>query len=146
MTLRAAAQAGRPRLADAAVIVGQHIEAVRMQKGGEAGVIAAAHGGGRVDDHHWPRRIGLRMAPDKAFQCVGVLGGEGDRQRGRGSLAHGVSNCGSMPAGYRRRHSATNETSAWKACGSGMLGCRGFKGREVGQNGPSRQLLDVSGI
>ena len=36
----------------------------------------------RVDDHHWPRRTGLRMAPDKAFRCVGVLGGEGDRQGG----------------------------------------------------------------
>ena len=45
-----AAHRRRPRFADAAIVVGQHIEAVAVQVFGEARVIAAAHRGRGVDD------------------------------------------------------------------------------------------------
>ena len=47
-----AAQRAAAGFADATVVVGDDVKTVGEQVGGKAGVVAAADGGGGVDDHH----------------------------------------------------------------------------------------------
>ncbi|CAJ9575309.1 Uncharacterised protein [Burkholderia pseudomallei] len=71
-----------PRFADAAIVVDEHVAALAEQIGGEAEVIAAAHGRRAIDDRHRPARGGRAMPPREAAHGKAV-GGRRDERLGR---------------------------------------------------------------
>ncbi|MNO79729.1 hypothetical protein D3C76_709080 [compost metagenome] len=64
-----------PRFADAAVVIGDDIEAVGKQVIGEARVVSAAHRGGGVDDDDCSGRVLIRLSPGEAAKDETVGGG-----------------------------------------------------------------------
>ncbi len=63
-----------PRFADAAVVIGDDIEAVGKQVIGEARVVSAADRGSGVDDDHCPGGVLPRMSPGEAAEDETVGG------------------------------------------------------------------------
>ncbi len=74
-----------PRLADAAVVIGDDIEAVGEQVVGKARVMATTDRGGGVDDNDRTSGVLSRVSPGEAAEDETVRGGFLERFAGRGS-------------------------------------------------------------
>ncbi|MCY1173358.1 hypothetical protein D9M73_135140 [compost metagenome] len=74
----------RPRLADAAVVIGDDIEAVGEQVVGEARVVATTDRGGGIDDHDRASGVPRRVSPGEAAEDETIRGGFLERFAGRG--------------------------------------------------------------
>ncbi|MNQ99903.1 hypothetical protein D3C85_1156560 [compost metagenome] len=76
----------RPRLADAAVVIGDDIEAVDEQVVGEARVVATTDRGGGIDDHDRTSGVPRRVSPGEATEDKAVCSGFLERFTGRNAL------------------------------------------------------------
>src|ERR1700744_2172644 len=76
-----AAQRIRPRFADASIVIGDDIHAIRKKRGGKTGIVPTAHGGRGIDDDHRPRRPFAWKAPYGSFDRIPVSGLDNERIR-----------------------------------------------------------------